>query len=99
MAQVLHTSTGEVEVFKFRGTGLVALCQEVADYTRGDVITRDDVDPTRAYYKEDADTISVVFPRNPAPAMITGPNSVRRTYGMVYRCQRLACSWSTQEYS
>lgn len=52
-----------VQIFKFKETGLVELCQEVADYIRmGDYI-KDNVDPFSARFVETPDTLIVEFER------------------------------------
>lgn len=55
-------SEGTIEVFKFKGTGIVALCEEVASYFREprDIWFRD-IDPATARFEETETMFKVVF--------------------------------------
>jgi len=64
----VNSMTDRVEIFKFKETGLIALCAEVVDFIRSGEFEKYDLDVTRAYYEEDDQTgdLKVVFPKDGA---------------------------------
>lgn len=61
MAIMLNGDT--VEIFKFKDTGIVSLCQEVADYIGTGDYLRDRVIPDSARFVEKNGTYNIVFER------------------------------------
>lgn len=56
----LHGSS--VEIFKFQETGLVELCREVVDFVESGEAEQRGCVVEDAWFTENMDTISVVFP-------------------------------------
>ena len=50
-----------VEVFKFKETGVVALCQEVAEFIKYGYDVMYNLDVSSAEFRQDDETVSVVF--------------------------------------
>jgi hypothetical protein len=52
-----------ITVWKFRETGLVALCQEVVEFATPEMIEHYNLDADKAYFVgNDGETINIVFP-------------------------------------
>lgn len=52
-----------VEVIKFKETGIVALCQEVADFVRSGEAQQRDLNIEHARFEDDGSCYKVVFDR------------------------------------
>lgn len=59
----INSCGNRIEVWKFKETGVVALCEEVLDFVNSGQADFYGIDPADGVLQTTADTVMVVFPR------------------------------------